>query len=213
MVAAAALILLAVAQLTTAHFGLPYPAWRYNTLNAANTSYSQWTYPCAGVPGNLPNGNRTDWPLKGGSIKIDLHHDWTYVFINIGLGANVSNFNYTLTPEIWNATGKGILCVPELTLPTSLSVVDGTEASIQVVTVGASGSALYNCADITFRSSAAALSGDECKTDGVTLAQIEPQVNGSSTPPKSAGSIAGVNNVVLSSVVGLALVFVYGMGL
>ncbi|KAK3338643.1 hypothetical protein B0T25DRAFT_599403 [Lasiosphaeria hispida] len=177
------------------------------------TSYSQWTYPCAGVPGNLPTATAPTGPSRAARIKIALHHDWTYVFINIGLGANVSNFNYTLTPEIWNATGKGILCVPELTLPTSLSVVDGTEASIQVVTVGASGSALYNCADITFRSSAAALSGDECKTDGVTLAQIEPQVNGSSTPPKSAGSIAGVNNVVLSSVVGLALVFVYGMGL
>lgn len=30
----------------------------------------------AGVPSNA--GNRTDWPLTGGSLKLDLHHPWTY---------------------------------------------------------------------------------------------------------------------------------------
>jgi len=89
-------------------------------------------------------GNRTDWPLEGGSLKLDLHHPWTYVFVNLGLGDNVTNFNYTLTPEFWNSTGKGTLCVSELPLPADLSVADGTKASIQVVTLGESGSALYN---------------------------------------------------------------------
>lgn len=133
----------ALATTASAHFGLDYPVWRDNTLGTGH-NYSQWTYPCAGVPADIPNGNRTDWPLKGGSVVLDLHHDWTYVFINLGLGANVSNFNYTLTPEFWNATGKGTLCVPSLQLPANLNVTDGTQASIQVITVGASGAGLYN---------------------------------------------------------------------
>ena len=145
--------LLALAGAASAHFGLEYPVWRSETLGTGH-NYSQWTYPCAGVPpaAQLPNGNRTDWPLKGGSVVLDLHHDWTYVFINLGLGPNVTNFNYTLTPEFWNATGKGTLCVPELKLPADLSVVDGTEASIQVVTVGASGAGLYNVSSCPFLS-------------------------------------------------------------
>jgi len=36
------------------------------------------------------------------------------------------------------------MCLPKLSLPAGVSVVDGQNASIQVVTVGQSGSALYN---------------------------------------------------------------------
>ena len=75
---------------------------------------------------------------------LDLHHPWTYVFVNLGLGENVTNFNYTLTPDFWNVTGNGTLCVPTLPLPADLNIADGTEASIQVVTVGDTGSGLYN---------------------------------------------------------------------
>jgi len=134
-------LLLAAAQLATAHFGLEYPTWRDTTLGTGH-NYSQWNYPCAGVPGNL--GNRTDWPLTGGSVILDLHHPWTYVFINLGLGENVTNFNYTLTPQFLNTTGNGTLCLPTLPLPADLKVADGTLASIQVITVGDSGAGLYN---------------------------------------------------------------------
>lgn len=73
-----------------------------------------------------------------------MHHKWTYVFVNLGLGDNVTNFNYTLTPSLWNETGNGTLCISDLPLPVDLSVADGTHATIQVVTSGQSGSALYN---------------------------------------------------------------------
>ncbi|KAK0631347.1 hypothetical protein B0T14DRAFT_532151 [Immersiella caudata] len=205
--AVGAFLLLAVAQLATAHFGLEYPAWRDATLGSGH-NYSQWAYPCAGVPGNIPGGNRTDWPLTGGSVILDLHHDWTYVFINLGLGANVTVFNYTLTPEFLNATGEGKLCLPTVPLPADLKVEDGTQASIQVITVGDSGAGLYNCADITFKADAKPLQGDACRTVGVTTAAIKEQKAGT-----SAGAIAGMNSVVLSSVVGLALLFVCGMSL
>ncbi|KAK3329226.1 hypothetical protein B0H66DRAFT_609953 [Apodospora peruviana] len=214
-----AVALLAAAQLATAHFGIEYPEWRANTLSG-NTNYSQWVWPCANVPGNLPNGNRTDWPLTGGSVKLDLHHPWSYVFINLGLGENVTVFNYTLTPSLVNSTGNGSLCIPSLPLPADLSVSDGDLASIQVVTSGASGSALYNCADITFRANAKALSGDDCKSDegvsfSVVTAEASNSTNNTSTPGGTNGNSAsagGVNTLVLTSVVGLAVAFVYGVG-
>jgi len=121
--------------------GIPLYALRCLTARAATDPFM---FTGAGVPGDIPGGNRTEWPLTGGSVVLDLHHPWTYVFINLGLGANVSNFNYTLTPQFWNATGNGTLCVPGLKLPSGLTVQDGTQASIQVVTVGDSGSGLYN---------------------------------------------------------------------
>jgi hypothetical protein len=75
-------------------------------------------------------------------VSLDLHHAWTYVFINLGLGENVTNFNISLTPEFLNVTGNGTFCLPNLSLPGGIA--DGTNASIQVVTSGKSGSALYN---------------------------------------------------------------------
>ncbi|KAK4223999.1 hypothetical protein QBC38DRAFT_548034 [Podospora fimiseda] len=204
----ATLLLLSAVQLATAHFGLEYPEWRDNTLSAgANSNYSQWEWPCAGVPPNT--GNRTDWPLTGGSVKLDLHHKWTYIFINLGIGANVSNFNVSLTNPFWNSTGNGTLCVPKLTLPSNLPIDDGTLASIQVVTIGETGNALYNCADITFRSSANALSGDDCKTsDGITY----QNVTAAAQEQKSAASSSPAANTAVLSAVGLVtLLFVFGM--
>lgn len=62
----------------------------------------------------------------------------------------MTNFNYTLTgPTFWNVTGAGVLCV-DLPLPAGLEPSDGQEGSIQVVTVGESGSALYNVSCLFF---------------------------------------------------------------
>ena len=88
--------------------------------------------------------NRTLWPLNGGSLELDLHHPWTYVFVNLGIGADYPAFNISLTNQPLNETGNGTLCLPQLAMPSSLGVVDGQKASIQVVTFGETGSALYN---------------------------------------------------------------------
>ncbi|OHW99967.1 hypothetical protein CSPAE12_01197 [Colletotrichum incanum] len=219
------LVALGAANLASAHFGLTYPAWRADTLKATNeTGYSQWTYPCAGVP--YGTGNVTDWPLDGGSIELDLHHDWTYVFINLGLEANgnVTTHNITLTPEFWNATGAGTLCVEKLTLPTPAE--SGQRGSLQIVTVGDSGAGLYNCADIRFSSNATTLSSEQCKTDGVTVYPIKEQsANGTSDSGNSTGNStgggggssgaagSGAHMLALTSVVGLSMAFVFGMSL
>ena len=121
----------------------------------------------------------------------------------------MSNFNYTLTQPFWNETGNGTLCVSKLALPADLSVVDGTQGSIQVVTVGDDGNALYNCADITFRASAKELSGNDCASSaGVSYAPVAVGAQ-----QKSGAEARGVSVGVLSAAMGLGLALVFGMSL
>lgn len=48
-----ALLLLATAAVTNAHFGIEYPPMRGQTLGSAkNNSYSQWVQPCKPSPTN-----------------------------------------------------------------------------------------------------------------------------------------------------------------
>ncbi|RSM21053.1 hypothetical protein CDV31_000101 [Fusarium ambrosium] len=225
MMAFKSLLALATVQAVSAHFGLVFPAWRADTLSEENEErYSQWTYPCAGVDYN--EKNVTDWPLEGGALKLDLHHPWTYIFVNLGLGENSTNFNVSLTPQFLNATSPGQLCIDELKLPSDVKVSDGDFASIQVVTVGDSGSALYNCADIRFKKDA---KGPSNCTSEVEYVAIEDQTdeeeeeqssqgNSSNTDSKESGNdnaagILGANMVALTSVAGLAAAFVMGIGL
>ncbi|KAF6814850.1 Uncharacterized protein CSOJ01_03861 [Colletotrichum sojae] len=219
------LLALGAANLASAHFGLTYPEWRGDTLSNTNaTGWSQWSYPCAGVP--YGNGNTTDWPLDGGSIELDLHHDWTYVFINLGIesGGNVTTHNITLTPQFWNATGAGTLCVEKLNLTTPAR--EGQRGSLQVVTVGEAGAGLYNCADIRFTANATTLPADQCKTEGVEVYVVKEQsANGTaeeggngtnSTEGGSSTSDASgraSHAVALTSVVGLSMAFVFGLSL
>ncbi|KAK1958518.1 hypothetical protein LY78DRAFT_591926 [Colletotrichum sublineola] len=217
------LLALGAANLASAHFGLTYPTWRADTLSEENEKiYSQWTYPCAGVP--YGQGNVTDWPLDGGSVVLDLHHDWTYLFINLGLEANgnITTFNVTLTPELWNTTGSGTLCIDKLPLPAPAQ--NGQRGSLQVVTVGDSGSGLYNCADIRFTSNATALSSEQCKTEGVTLHAVRDQTanetsgSGNSTGNSTGGGSSGAAGsgaplVALTSVVGLSMALIFGMSM
>ncbi|TEA20685.1 Uncharacterized protein C8034_v008176 [Colletotrichum sidae] len=228
--AATTLVLALGATLASAHYGLEYPSWRADTLTNTNeTGYSQWQYPCAGVP--YGTGNTTDWPLDGGSLTLDLHHDWTYIFINLGIesGGNVTTHNITLTPQFWNATGAGTLCVEKLNLTTPAR--EGQKGSIQVVTVGDSGAGLYNCADIRFTANATTLPADRCKTEGVEVYPIKEQSangtvedggsgsgsgnasNSTSGNGSSAASGRASSFVALTSVVGLSMAFVFGLTL
>ncbi|GAO13715.1 uncharacterized protein UV8b_01645 [Ustilaginoidea virens] len=201
----------------SAHFGLIHPPWRFDTLSkAGEAKYSQWTYPCAGVA--YKSGNVTDWPVGGGALKLDLHHAWTYVFVNLGLGDNATNFNVSLTPEFWNVTGKGTLCVDKLPVP--VAVEDGTPASLQVVTVGESGSALYNCADIRLvkdaKGPANCTSSSGVKVSSVRQQQQQQGGGGNSSGNGTTGSdkgsgggvvVSGANIWALVTAAGLAYGF------
>lgn len=77
-------------------------------------------------------------------MVLELHHAWDYIFVNLGLGTEVTSFNISLTPDLYNNTGNGTLCIPKIHVPASLNIQDGQNASIQVVTLGNKGNALYN---------------------------------------------------------------------
>ncbi|KAL7892434.1 hypothetical protein HDV63DRAFT_414599 [Trichoderma sp. SZMC 28014] len=220
------LLALAASTAVNAHFKIAYPEWRADTLAAENEDkYSQWNYPCGGVP--YKAGNITDWPIGGGSLSLELHHPWTYVYINLGLGANTTNFNVSLTPEFLNVTGRGTFCVKELPVPVD-NIKDGQLASLQVVTSGESGNALYNCADIRFTKNATQLKN--CTdSDGMVVQTIKEQngngtdsaqnssSNGNSTgsddKKNAAGSLNADNLVVLATVAFLAVGFSLGLGI
>lgn len=168
------------ASLVTAHFGIDYPEWRGDSFA---TGASQWIYPCANV-NQTALTNRTLWPVTGGSLELDLHHPWTYIFVNLGIGTDYPTFNISLTNQFINETGNGTLCLQKLALPAGLSISDGQNASIQVVTVGATGSALYNCADITFSSNATTLGNDQCSNSSNVIASfVNQEVNGTTPAP------------------------------
>lgn len=153
------IILVTCLQLVSAHFSITYPYWRGDSFTAPA---SQWLRPCkslsyninlppiwsntpgAGVDQSLSNTNRTLWPLTGGSILLQTSHPWAITYVNLGLGGdNTTTFNISLVPN-FNQTGNGTFCLPTIKLPSDLVVSNGTQASIQVIQIGETGSSLYN---------------------------------------------------------------------
>lgn len=56
------------------------------------------TFPCGGQD---KVGTRTDFPLNGGNIQLDMEHDRAGVQVLLGLGDNPgSNFNIVLVPTV-----------------------------------------------------------------------------------------------------------------
>jgi len=127
--------LLLLPLLTAAHFKLEYPPARgFDEQKLPN-------FPCAGFP---VSANRTDWPISGGKISLNMGHDQTLVQVLLGIGNDVGDaFNYVLLPTI-QEQGLGDFCITDLQLPKGLNVTDGTNATIQVVTNGDPSGGLYN---------------------------------------------------------------------
>ncbi|OAK96950.1 hypothetical protein IQ06DRAFT_198930, partial [Phaeosphaeriaceae sp. SRC1lsM3a] len=191
--------LTALAGSATAHFRMLQPTWRGDSFTAPA---SQWQYPCAGINATTDSNNRTSWPLDGGSVVFNGSHPWAMTYVNLALGSQGASFNITLA-EGFNQTGPGVFCFKKTGgshLDEGLKAagysgvgdqrLNGLEASVQVIQLGERGSALYNCADIKFNSTAQLLSDDQCKNatgvSGVAIANV--QGNGTST---SGGSASG----------------------
>ncbi|EXJ63419.1 uncharacterized protein A1O5_11468, partial [Cladophialophora psammophila CBS 110553] len=152
--------------LVSAHTQIWYPQWRADSFDLP---FSQRIYPYillwflgAGISDNSATP-RTEWPLTGGSLNVTLHDAAAYIFVNLGFGANSSDFNITLFSAPLNETGPGNLCFPKLTLPPGLPIQEGTQVSIRFATAGHNGEGLYNCADITFTNNATLLPSDQCQ--------------------------------------------------
>jgi len=194
-------------QAVQAHFSIEYPTWRADSFE---DPYDQWVRPCAGINSSA-NGTRTEWPLSGGSVVLELHHPWDYVFVNLGVGTEVTNFNISLTPDLLNNTGNGTLCLPKISIPASLNIQDGQNASIQVVTLGNKGNALYNCADIVFRSSATVLSGEQCKNTTIgPLFVIGDRTSGSKAP---SAAVHGYSFPVFTAIFTVLMAMIVASGL
>lgn len=112
-------------------------------LSVLQFTYSAFTTG-ANVNQTESNTNRTDWPLTGGSLLLNVHHPWAFTYVNLGLGGdNTTVFNISLV-EGFNQTGNGTFCIPTVIIPDSVGLTEGTNASIQVIQIGETGSALYN---------------------------------------------------------------------
>ena len=130
----------------------PPPLAQTNTNLICPPHLTIYTPSGAGVNQSLSNTNRTLWPLKGGSILLDVHHPWAITYVNLGLGGdNTTTFNISLVPN-FNQTGNGTFCLPAIKLPNDLVVSNGTQASLQVIQVGETGSSLYNVSFLFFLS-------------------------------------------------------------
>lgn len=102
-----------------------------------------------GVNQSLSHNNRTEWPLDGGSVVFKGSHPWALTYVNLALGGdNTTSFNISLV-QVFNQTGNGTYCFPKIVLPEGLAVSDGTNASIQVIQLGTTGSALYNVSNMS----------------------------------------------------------------
>jgi hypothetical protein len=120
----------------SAHFELTYPTVRgFNEDNAG-------TGPCAGF--DTPASDRTSVSTTSVAVALRMGHDEQAVQVLLALGDNPgNNFNITLVPTI-RQEGLGEFCLPDIPFPSDLGIMDGMNASIQVVTNGDPNGGLYN---------------------------------------------------------------------
>jgi hypothetical protein len=160
--------LLTVLPVVSAHFHVLYPPWRGDAIAETNATISEWFYPCKhlrspkfpqtsysftliGAGFNNASSNRTQWPLKGGAVVWNSSHPSALTYINLGLGNVVTSFNISLQP-VYNETGAGVTCLPNpgAAAIAGLNVTEGQNASVQFITIGESGSALYSVRTAAF---------------------------------------------------------------
>ncbi|KAJ4353055.1 hypothetical protein N0V95_003708 [Ascochyta clinopodiicola] len=214
MLSSAILVITALAGSAAAHYKLLQPTWRGDSFEEPA---SQWIFPCGNVNETTDIANRTAWPLTGGSVSINGSHSSALTYVNLGLGTNVTNFNISLVENL-NQTGAGVFCLKEAgraNLEEGLKAagyngfqderLNGLEASVQVIQLGHSGSALYNCADIVFNSTAKLLADDQCVNGtGVSAQEVgnleEHATNTSSgATPSTSKSAASVLKPMIGS--------------
>jgi len=146
--------LITLLTLTSAHFKLQAPPSRPFNEDTAGT------FPCAG---QQISSSRTQIPLSTSelSIVLEMGHDQTAVQVLLALGDDPgSNFNITLV-HTFGQTGLGLFCLQNVPITEAVlgaPLRDGMNATLQVVTNGDPSGGLYNCADLTFSSTAPQLS-------------------------------------------------------
>ncbi|TKA59209.1 hypothetical protein B0A49_12609, partial [Cryomyces minteri] len=183
-----------------------------NELPAAEAARPQER---ANVSQSTSSTNRTLWPLIGGSLALKVGHHAALTYVNLGIGDAVTSFNISLVSG-FNQTGNGTFCLPSLAPSVFQALVDagtireGVNASLQVIQLSSGGSALYNCADLTFSATAPALPASGCQNStgvgGVAIANVAANGNGPANAPNTTAAVqtggAGSDVVAAARVLG-----------
>lgn len=130
-----ALSLFALLPLTTAHFQLTWPDSRgFDDSSATN-------FPCGGF--DSVSSNRTDFPMSGGPIQLNLEHSQTNFAVYMAIGDDPgSNYSIVLRQKS-EREGLGDYCLGQVAIPSGLNLSAGTKATIQVVSNGDPNGGLY----------------------------------------------------------------------
>jgi hypothetical protein len=126
--------LLALAPLASAHFLLNWPPARGFDDDKAPT------FPCGGF--DTVSSNRTQFPLAGGPIQLDMHHTQTNLQVLLALGNGDGSYSIQLVPTFLE-TGPNNFCLGDVTIPSDLNLKEGDNATIQVVSNGDPDGGLY----------------------------------------------------------------------
>lgn len=120
------LLAVALAPVALAHFELKYPSTR------GFDEDKESTFPCGGF--DTVSSQRTDFPMSGAPIQINLGHQQTNVAVYLAVGDNPGDgFSTVLHPQ-FQVSGFGNFCLGDVSIPSSLNVTEGTKATIQVIT-------------------------------------------------------------------------------
>lgn len=128
-------ILLGLLPIASAHFALNFPAAR------GDDDTNQATFPCGGYP---DVAERTPVSLSSIPLSMELGHTENYVSVFLAIGNEPGeSFNVTLWPTVLEQ-GPGDFCWQSIPIPENLTIEEGTNATVQVITNGHDGSGLYN---------------------------------------------------------------------
>lgn len=130
-----ALLALALLPLTLAHFQLTFPKAR------GFSEDTESTFPCGGF--DDVQQQRTDFPISGGPIQLNLEHPQTNIAVYMAIGDNPGSGFSIVARQQLTVDGLGNFCFGSINLPSSVNVSDGTKASIQVVTNNHESGGLY----------------------------------------------------------------------
>ncbi|KAF2116928.1 NAC domain-containing protein [Lophiotrema nucula] len=181
-----ALALFSLLPLSTAHFLLTYPS------NRGFDDDKAVTFPCGGF--DSVSSSRTEIPLSGFPVQLDMHHTQTNIEVLIAFGNDPGSNYSTVLRHTFAQKGPGNFCVGQVSLPEGLNITAGTNATIQVVSNGDPDGGLFQCGDVTFVDTP--LSTDDynshCKNaTGVQVTSENIQGNPNETTSESPSQTSG----------------------
>ncbi|KAH9865165.1 hypothetical protein IAQ61_009112 [Plenodomus lingam] len=174
---------------TFAHFKLKYPTSR------GFDDDKEGTFPCGGF--DTVQSERTNFPISGGPIQINLGHPQTNVAVYMAIGDDPgSAFSIKMQPNTM-ITGLGDFCFGSVSVPAGLNVTEGTKASIQVVTNNHESGGLFQASHQCVTAIAVV---NNCKNASTSVTQENISGNPNETSSgETGGSASGSGSAAAAS--------------